>query len=449
MKKVLWFRRDLRVDDSMLLAQDGEVLPVFIFDKNILDTLQKDDKRMDFIFKSVLALKENLQKIGLDLAIFYARPEEVFSHLALLGFHDVYASVDYDAYARQRDARVGDLMHFHPLPDTYLFEPYEIMKKDGSPYLVFTPYYHAAKQIYTKFHVLSYTKGKLFLHPFDYSNIFEVRNGGLLPLHVKIESLGFQSLHVNYPLAHEKLSTFKHKLIHYAKERDFLNLDASSHLSVDLRFGTISIREIVRQLASFKKEGFDTEPFFRQLMFREFYAYLLYHFPDLAWKNYKYQTPALFDEKAYEAFCHAQTGYPLIDAAITELLTTGEMHNRARMVVGSFFTKHLMLPWQKGEAFFATHLLDYDASANVLSWQWCAGTGIDPQPYFRIFNPYTQSKTFDKEAHYIKKHLPCLQPIPTKHLHDETYLLSHDIEGYPRPIIQHEVARKRFLSSFC
>ena len=436
MKKILWFRRDLRVEDSMLLSIEGEVLPIFIFDKNILEKLANNDARVPFIYHHVLKLKHDLCSLGLDLAIFYSTPLEVFSALKEKGFDEVYASVDYDAYARQRDAEVGEILSFHALNDCYMFEPNEVLKSDGTPYLVFTPYYNASKQIYTKFHALSYVKCKQSLASFDF------------PLPPTLENMGFLDLHVKPIPAKEKLALFCKKITSYAEDRDFLDRDVTSHLSVDLRFGTISIREILRTLISLKKDGINTEPFFRQLVFRDFYAYLLYHFPSLAWKNYKYESPTSFNEAYFEAFCTAQTGYPLIDAGIQELLQTGDMHNRVRMIVGSFFTKHLMLPWVEGEAFFAKHLMDYDASANVLSWQWCAGTGIDPQPYFRIFNPYAQSKKFDKNATYIKKHLPALRGIPAKHLHDEAYLLSHEIKGYPKPIIPHEYARKRFLNAF-
>ena len=436
MKKILWFRRDLRVDDSMLLAQGGDVLPIFIFDKHILEKLDINDVRLAFIYQSVLKLKADLKKVGLDLAIFYSTPIDVFTKLKTFGFTQVYASVDYDEYARQRDEEISQIMAFHPLGDCYIFEPHEILKSDGTPYLVFTPYYKAGKQLYTQFHALSYTKADHTLCSFDYCAI------------PTLESMGFSSKTLTYTSAKDKLITLGKKISTYEEERDFLALDSTSHLSVDLRFGTVSIREIIRTLSALKKEGHDTEPFFRQLVFRDFYAYLLYHFPSLAWKNYKYNTPVHFNEHYFDAFCNAQTGYPLIDAAIQELKTTGDMHNRARMVVGSFFTKHLMLPWQEGEAFFAKYLLDYDASANVLSWQWCAGTGIDPQPYFRIFNPYAQSLKFDKNAEYIKRFLPMLNDIPAKYLHSETYLLTHTIQGYPKPIVGHEEARKRFLSSF-
>jgi deoxyribodipyrimidine photo-lyase len=265
---------------------------------------------------------------------------------------------------------------------------------------------------------------------------------------MRIENIGFTPLHVRYTMLKEKLDALALKIHDYTENRDYLFRDATSNLSVELRFGTLSIREVLRYLILLKQEGKHTEPFFRQLIFREFYAYLLYHFPLLATHNYRYKTPNSHNSAFYDAFCTAQTGYPLIDAAITQLLQTGEMHNRARMIVGSFFTKHLCLPWQQGEAFFAKHLLDYDAASNILSWQWCAGTGIDPQPYFRIFNPYSQSKKFDANAVYIKRWLPNLKKFTPKELCHEDFLIEIKIENYPKPIIRHDVARQIFLDFF-
>ena len=448
MKKILWFRRDLRSEDSMLLAQEGDVLPIFIFDPTLLDPLDKNDQRVIFIFQTLMTLKQELKNIGLDLAFFYGTPFDVFSYLKTLGFDSVYASVDYDSYAQERDKQIASLLPFHPLHDCYLFEPNEVLKKDGTPYLVFTPYYRACQQLYTKFHVLKYIKSPQKLIDFDFTVLWKITHHEKTALPLQIESLAFTPSKMTIPSAQELLQTFKKHINEYAINRDFLALDATSRLSVHLRFGTISIREVVRFLIELKREGFSTEPYFRQLIFREFYAYLLYHFPSLAWQNYKYSPPYLDDDSVYERFCTAQTGYPLIDAAITELLETGYMHNRARMIVGSFFTKHLLLSWQKGEAFFARYLLDYDASANILSWQWCAGTGIDPQPYFRIFNPYSQGAKFDKDALYIKRYLPLLRDIPSASLHKEAYLLSHRIPNYPKPIVMHDNARKRFLDLF-
>lgn len=215
-------------------------------------------------------------------------------------------------------------------------------------------------------------------------------------------------------------------------------------LSVELRFGTIGVRELLR----FVKEKEGSEDFVRQLIFRDFYAYLLFHFPYLHEKNYKMSFNGIADEKKFELFCPAQTGVPIIDASIAELITTGKMHNRARMIVASFFTKDLLLPWQWGERFFAQHLLDFDLASNVLSWQWSAGTGIDPQPYFRVFNPYLQAKKFDQDGSYIKKYLPMLQNLTPKQLHDEEYLLHVNISNYPKPIVVHKEASKKAIESF-
>lgn len=449
MRKILWFRRDLRVEDSMLLAQGGEVLPIFIFDTDILSPLSKNDRRVAFIYHQVITLKASLKALGLDLALFYGTPEKVFAHLKLLGEFEVYASVDYDAYALKRDATVASLMPFHSLNDTYLFEPKEILKKDGSAYLVFTPFYHACRNIYTQFHVLKYTYKDASLIPFPYDHLWHITHDMARALPIASSSIGFEHNVLNDIVSpYRLLKRFANKIDSYSIDRDFLDRDATSHLSVHLRFGTISIREVVRYLVLLKKKGHVTEPFFRQLIFREFYAYLLYHFPKLAWENYRYTLPIKDDPLCYDRFCTARTGYPIVDAAVTELVTTGQMHNRARMIVGSFFTKHLLLPWQKGEAFFARHLLDYDASANVLSWQWCAGTGIDPQPYFRIFNPYTQAQKFDKEARYIKHYLPQLKDVPSELLHKESYLMTQNDTQYPRPIVEHDKAREYFLKSF-
>lgn len=283
MKKVLWFRRDLRVDDSMLLATEGEVLPIFIFDTNILNTLEKDDKRVSFIFEQVTKLKAELQALGLDLAIFYGRPLEVFTYLKTLGCGEVYASVDYDSYARKRDEEIAELLSFHSLNDCYLFEPMEVLKKDGTPYLVFTPYYRACKELYTKFYVLEYKRGEQSLSNFDYSALWSIEDG--VKISLPLDTLGFEYRNVALLSPQKVLETFAPKIDKYAIDRDYLDIDATSYLSVHLRFGTISIREVVRFLVHLKAQGHETEPFFRQLIFREFYAYLLYHFPKLAWER--------------------------------------------------------------------------------------------------------------------------------------------------------------------
>lgn len=449
MKRILWFRRDLRVEDNPLLSLGGEVFPVFIFDTHILSALPKDDRRVSFIFDRVLKLKASLQTKGLDLKIFWGDPLEIFTLLEAEGFDEVAASGDYDAYARERDIKVSHILHFRYLHDTYIFKPEEIRKDDGTPYLVFTPFYNKAKMHFTKEqHMQEYPYVPQRLYQTSYEGITRIESDREEILPLSIQSIGFKQ---NMPRTDEvetKLEQLKKNLSVYAKERDYLDKEATSHLGIDLRFGTLSVRSLLRFLATRKKEGMDTEPFFRQLVFRDFYAYLLFHFPDLATHNHKYRFNGIGDEEKYAAFCEARTGVPVVDAGVRELLQTGNMHNRVRMICASFFTKDLLLPWQWGEAFFAMYLLDYDAASNILSWQWSAGTGIDPQPYFRIFNPYLQSKKFDKEAVYIKKWVPELRSVDVKLLHDEKYLLSHSIVGYPKPIVVHKEASQNALAYF-
>ncbi|MBT8344257.1 MAG: DNA photolyase family protein [Sulfurovum sp.] len=448
MKRILWFRRDLRVEDNPLLSLGGEVLPIFIFDTQILNSLVSDDKRVNFIFDRVTKLKKSLQAKGLDLKIYWGDPLEIFSLLEAQGFDEVAASGDYDTYAKERDIRVSHIIHFRYLYDTYIFKPEEILKNDGTPYLVFTPFYNKAKTHFSIEHMHEYTFAKqtLFTTAYDGIRKIDIDREEILPM--SIDSIGFKQNLPDIDDVTTKLEQFKKNLPVYAKERDYLEKEATSQLSIDLRFGTISVRSLLRFLVEQKNNGVDTEPFFRQLIFRDFYAYLLFHFPNLATHNHKYRFNGIEDENKYTMFCEARTGVPVVDAGVRELLLTGDMHNRVRMICASFFTKDLLLPWQWGERFFAKYLLDYDAASNILSWQWSAGTGIDPQPYFRIFNPYLQSKKFDKDAQYIKKWLPELASVETKFIHNEDYLFSVTIEGYPNPMLIHKEASQNALAYF-
>lgn len=440
MRRVLWFRRDLRVKDNPLLSLGGEVLPIFIFDENILRDLHVDDKRVTFIFNYILKLKSDLQNIGLDLKVFYGTPETVFEHLN--GFDEVVASGDYDSYAKNRDLLVSHKLHFRYLHDTYIFKPKEILKDDGSPYFVFTPFYKKARVALNTKDLQEKKIADNILIKSDYEGITKV-DTTTLPL--VIESIGFKTQNLPIVDPQKKLEDFKKNISKYSEMRDFLHIDISSNLSVDLRFGTISIREILREVL---KLGSESEPFIRQLIFRDFYAYALFHTPHIESKNYKYSFNGIEDEEKFLSFCSAKTGVPIVDAGVRELLQTGNMHNRVRMVVASFFTKDLLLPWQWGERFFAEHLLDYDKASNVLSWQWSAGTGVDPQPYFRVFNPYLQSRKFDKEAIYIKRYISELSSIEPKNIHNEEYLLSTNIKDYPKPIVIHKEASKRAVELF-
>ncbi len=434
MKQILWFRRDLRVKDNALLSIEGEVLPIFIFDKNILESLEKDDRRLSFIWFYIQKLKNDLKDMGLDLKILYGDPVDIFKEFKSKGFDRVYASGDYDAYAISRDEKINQIIEFEKLNDTYIFAPNEVLKDDGTPYLVFTPFYKKVKSIYTPSFHLNYEKAKQIQIEIELDTIDS------------LDQIGFKEVKFDIVDPYEKLEIFKDKIDEYKEKRDYLDVDFTSHLSVDLRFGTISIREVVRYLLECKKEGFDTEPFFRQLIFREFYAYLLFHFPSLQKENYRYKIDYKNDKDEFTRFCKANTGVPIVDAGISELFQTGDMHNRVRMIVASFLTKNLQIFWWWGEQFFAKHLLDYDASANILSWQWSGGTGIDPQPYFRIFNPYTQAKKFDKDAKYIKKWLPLLKEIDPKYLYNEEWLFKNDINGYPKPMVHQKDVKDAFLS---
>lgn len=440
MKRILWFRRDLRVEDNPLLSFGGEVLPIFIFDENILHKLPPDDKRVSFIFHYVVKLKADLQKMGLDLKIFYGKPEEIFAQFK--GFDEVVASGDYDAYAKERDTKISHMLHFRYLNDTYIFKPKEVLKENGEPYLVFTPFYKKAREILAHKNIDTAKIAKHILVQAEYEGI--QKNGEIVALTLK--NLGFIEQNIEIVNPHKKLELFLKKIDAYQQMRDYLLSDATSDLSVDLRFGTLSIRAVLRAIFSLKSA--DAEPFVRQLIFRDFYAYLLFHIPTLETKNYKYAFNGIEDEEKFRAFCEARTGVPIVDAGVRELLQTGKMHNRVRMVVASFFTKDLLLPWQWGERFFASHLLDYDLASNALSWQWSAGTGVDPQPYFRIFNPYLQSKKFDKDTLYIKKWLPQLTHITAKFLHDETYLLNSMLQNYPKPIVVHKEVTKKAIELF-
>ncbi|WP_458701376.1 cryptochrome/photolyase family protein [Sulfurospirillum sp. 1307] len=447
MKRILWFRRDLRVEDNPLLSLEGEVLPIFIFDTSILENLEKNDKRVSFIFFYVQKLKSQLKKLGLDLKVFYGNPLDVFDFILKDGFDEVVASGDYDAYAKERDLKISHKIHFRYIQDTYIFRHDEILKSDGTPYYVFTPFYKKARVVLDskKLDKLCFAKHNLIQD--DYDEIIHVNeNIEMTKLPFVIESIGFKKTNFEIVSPQEKLENFKQYITDYKEKRDFLTSDVTSRLSVDLRFGTIGVREVLRFM--FENRHLDIEPFIRQLIFRDFYAYLLFHLPYIEFENYKYSFNGIKNQTKLELFCEAKTGVPIVDAGVRELLQTGNMHNRVRMIVASFFTKDLLLPWQWGEEFFAKYLLDFDKASNVLSWQWSAGTGVDPQPYFRVFNPYLQSKKFDKDALYIKKYVPELKDIEAKYIHDEKYLLEHSIKNYPKPIVLHKEAAKIAIEVF-
>ncbi len=428
MKSILWFRRDLRINDNAILAHaKGEVLPLFIFDTNILDKLEHADKRVTFIYKSVLELKTKLQSIGLDLAVFYGKPAQIFKKLKTQGFDEVLCSVDFDAYAKNRDKEIEKILHVRTYLDSFLLHPSLHVKNDGTPYKVFTPFYNSLSPLWQSSKIQEYKPNpKLQLAHYDFAKLPSLESMGFM--HQKLPDFLYLD-------AHTLLGTFIKKLPSYKEKRDYFSEEASSSLSVHLRFGIISPKEIFNTI----KEYPHSEFFIRELFWREFYNYILYHFPTSEFENFNgYEIKWRNDKEEFKKWCEGETGFPLIDAAMKHLNEIGVMHNRLRMIVASFLCKNLLIDWRWGEAYFAQKLLDYEASSNIGSWQWAASTGADSVPYFRIFNPYLQSKKFDKEALFIKATLPHLQNKESKELHTDN----------PTQMISLSFSRDRAIKAF-
>ncbi len=439
MRQILWFRRDLRVTDSALLQYaEDEVLPIFIFDKNILGSLPKDDKRVTFIYESVLNLKRELQSLGLDLAIFYDEPLNVFKTLAK-DFDEVLCSIDFDSYAIKRDKEVEKIIPLKRFNDSFILNPNEHLKADKTPYKVFTPFYKSLNLITQSFSIEEYKRNeKLKLTSFDYKKI------------ISLENLGFEKQELPsflYKDSKKLLKEFLLKIDEYQVNRDFFYIDATSKLSVHLRFGLISPKEIFNIVK--KSNVNDCEFFIRELFWREFYNYILFHFPNSQKENFNgIEIKWNQNKEDFERWCEGKTGVPIIDAAMIHLNKTGLMHNRLRMIVASFLTKNLFIDWKRGEEYFALKLLDYEASSNIGSWQWAASTGADAAPYFRVFNPYTQSSKFDKDGLFIKSVIKELEEVDPKLFHIENALSSNLFYNYPKAIVDISLSRKRAIENF-
>ncbi len=437
MKQILWFRRDLRGrDNAVLSGAKGEVLPIFIFDRNILDKLPPEDKRVSFIYNSVLKLKQQLQTQGLDLAVFYDYPVNVFMKLKG-GYDEVLCSCDFDDYAVNRDKDIESLLPMKRFYDSYLLHPDEGLKEDGTPYRVFTPFYNNLEYLWGSESLELYgTNRELKLSPFDYE---------AFPL---LTSMGFISKELPSFLAKDPfalLEEFKGKLKDYKINRDYFYKDATSKLSVHLRFGLISPREVFNELGKLE----DSQFFIRELFWREFYNYILHHFPKSEFENFNGKVIKWNrDKEHFKAWCEGKTGVPVIDAAMRHLNETGTMHNRLRMITASFLTKNLFLPWQWGESYFAQKLLDYEASSNIGSWQWGASTGADSVPYFRVFNPYIQSEKFDKKGLFIKSVLKELEDADPRLLHKPNGVQSNIFIDYPLPIVDIKSSREEAIKRF-
>lgn len=421
-----WHRRDLRKFDNAGLYQalknERDVQPVFIFDWNILDQLDDSkDARVKFIYEHIRRLKKEYQEAGSDLWVFYGKPENVWEELVREhNISTVYTNRDYEPYAKKRDQKLFDFFKkndivFKGYKDHVIFDKDEVLKDDGNPYVVFSPYAKKWREKLNDYFLKSYPVEKYF------TNLHQVEvKQPLLSLY----ELGFKELDFSYPSKGVENQILKN----YKEKRDFPAAEGTSRISVHLRFGTISIR----QLATKAREL--SGSYLNELIWRDFYQMIIHHFPHSAENAFKEKYDLIEwekNEEHFNAWCEGKTGYPIVDAGMRELNETGFMHNRVRMITASFLTKHLLLDWRWGEAYFAKKLLDYELASNVGGWQWAAGSGCDAAPYFRVFNPYLQEKKFDKEFKYIKRWVPEI-----------------NTEEYPDPIVEHKFARERALDRY-
>ena len=422
---IFWFRRDLRLNDNAglyhALKSGLPIVPIFIFDRNILDELEdRTDRRVEFINDSILQIQDQLIQIGSTLDVRYGFPDDIWKQLVNdYKIEEVFTNHDYESYAKKRDGEIEKLLKsndisFHTYKDHVIFEKNEVVKDDGKPYTVFTPYSKRWKATLNDFYLSSYPNNKYF------SNFYKQKKIKIPSL----EEMNFKAAGYKFPSDKAKKEIIKN----YKEQRDYPAIEGTSRLSVHLRFGTISIRELASEAQKLN------ETFLNELIWRDFYQMILWHFPHVVDKAYKPEYDNIKwrnNEKEFEAWCNGETGYPIVDAGMRELNATGFMQNRVRMIVASFLTKHLLIDWRWGEAYFAKKLLDYDLAANNGGWQWAAGTGCDAAPYFRIFNPYLQTQKFDPDLKYIRKWVAEFEELT-----------------YPRPIVDHELARKRCLEVY-
>jgi len=421
---VFWFRRDLRIEDNhglfKAIQQGLPILPIFIFDPYILEKLpSKKDGRVEFIHHSLEKLHHFFESKQSSIQVFHQKPLEVFQDLTTkYSIEAVYCNHDYEKYATQRDQSVKDFLNtkdiqFCSFKDQVIFEKEEVLSGQQTPYTVFTPY---SKK----------WKATLIEKPIE---IYSSENGGnfypITSTFPSLQDIGFEKSGLTFPEKEVAVNLIRN----YGANRDYPSLNATSRLSVHLRFGTVSIRKLL--LFALKT----SETFVNELIWRDFYFNILFHFPHISdgksfrpvydliqWEN---------NEKYFEAWKNGMTGYPIVDAGMRELNATGFMHNRVRMIVASFLVKHLLIDWRWGEAYFAEKLLDFDFAANNGGWQWASGSGCDAAPYFRVFNPTLQTQKFDPEFIYIKKWVPEFQEL-----------------SYPKPIVVHEIARKKVLEVY-
>lgn len=422
---IFWFRRDLRLHDYAglyhALKSGLKVLPLFIFDRNILNDLEeKRDRRVVFIHRSLGEMQTKLINLGSSLNVYDATPQEAFEEIIRKhNIKTVFTNEDYEPYARKRDKQIElflkeNNVEFKTYKDQVIFEKDEVIKKDGSPYTVFTPYSKKWKEKLIFFYSESYSTEKYF-------HQFYKQQPVALP---SLEQLGFEPLDEGFP---EKIIPIQN-IEDYHQQRDFPGLEGTSRLGVHLRFGTISIRSLVYKANQLN------QTFLNELIWREFFQMILWHFPKVVTQSFKAKYDNIQwrnDQNEFHSWCKGETDYPIVDAGMRELNATGFMHNRVRMITASFLTKLLLIDWRWGEAYFAKKLLDYELASNNGNWQWAAGSGCDAAPYFRIFNPYTQTEKFDPDGKYIQKWVP-----------------ESETASYPKPIVDYKEARQRALAVY-
>lgn len=440
-RALVWVRRDLRLQDHAPLAhalsRAEEVAVAFVFDPNILNPLEKTDRRLSFIHQSLEELDANLKTRGSNLLVRIGDPKTEIPRLAReIGADLVVTGRDYEPYGKERDKAVGQRVALETVKDQVIFEGLELTTQSGGAFKVFTPYKKAwLAQLSAEQWDERQTKGKFVPAKELKSPDWSLKTLGFTPTHLWLEP--------GEAAAQKLLKNFRPKMEDYTDARNFPSREGTSGLSLHLRFGTISIRACVRAALAQKSPGANT--WLSELIWRDFYHMILDQNPHVVGHAYRKEYDKIRwpgKDAHFKAWCEGQTGYPIVDAAMRHFNATGWMHNRLRMVVASFLTKDLLVDWRRGEAHFARHLLDYDLAANNGGWQWSASTGCDAQPYFRIFNPYSQSEKFDPEGAFIRAHVPELKNVKGKAIHRP------DIAAYPKPIVDHSAQREKALALF-
>lgn len=450
-KSIHIFRRDLRLSDNTALINNlklsEQVIPAFIFDSRQIskDNAYRGEKLIRFMLNCLDDLNSQLKEHGSQLYLFYGKSEEVLEQLIQQEKIDLVSiNCDYTPFALKRDQALKELCSKHNVKffaehDALLHKPGDVLKNDGDPYTVFTPFYKKAIQ------TLPAKPKKLINDNFYNAKISQAINDYPEEIgKLKFPKLAVQGGRSEALKIKKKLKSYEN----YKEQRDFPALDSTSKLSAHNKFGTISVREIFWEI---EKHFNIQHTLIQELYWRDFFTQINLFFPHVYGQSFnpKYKSIKWSKSKQnFEKWCTGNTGFPIVDAGMRELVETGYMHNRVRMITASFLVKDLQLNWQWGEKYFAQHLLDYDPAVNNGNWQWAASTGCDAQPYFRIFNPWLQQKKFDENCEYIKKWVPELQKVEAKILHDVEKLEKTDIAGYPKPMVDHFEAKEKTLKLF-